>query len=138
MPTTQRRHDGAGHHLNPSRVLVVDDYRGAAIAVATYFSLDGLDARVAGGCGDALEVVRNWLPDVVLLDIFMPQRDGFETAHAMRQYLPASGMLIVAYTATDKELIEKNPYSVEFDGYARKGTPPDKLVSFVKELCHSH
>jgi two-component system, OmpR family, response regulator len=138
MPTTQHRHDGAGHHLNLSRVLVVDDYRGAAIAVATYFSLDGVDARVAGGCGDALEIVRNWHPDVVLLDILMPQRDGFETAHAMRQYSSAAGMLIVAYTGADKDVIERNPYSVEFDGYARKGTPPDKLVSFVKQLCVSH
>ena len=59
-----------------TRVLVVDDYRGATIATATYLSLDGMEARVAGGCGDALEAVINWLPDVVLLDVWMPQRDA--------------------------------------------------------------
>jgi hypothetical protein len=37
------------HGAGAPRVLVVDDYRGAAIATATYLSLDGMEARVAGG-----------------------------------------------------------------------------------------
>jgi two-component system OmpR family response regulator len=116
------------------RVLVVDDYRGAAIATATYLSLDGMEARVAGGCGDALETVRNWLPDVVLLDIWMPQRDGFETAEAIKHCAPAPGPFILAYTCADKQFVMANPASTNLDGYCRKGTSPSELALIVRSL----
>lgn len=117
-----------------TRVLVVDDYRGAAIATATYLSLDGMEARVAGGCGDALETIRNWLPDVVLLDIWMPQRDGFETAEAIRHCALVPGPFILAYTCADKRLVMANPASRSFDGYCRKGISPHELVFIVRSL----
>jgi PleD family two-component response regulator len=80
MLTSLMRNQCDTRRAGAPHVLVVDDYRGAAIATATYLSLDGMEARVAGGCGDALEIIKNWFPAVVLLDIWMPQRDGFETA----------------------------------------------------------
>jgi hypothetical protein len=60
MSTTHLDDQSEVRRLGASRVLVVDDYRGAAIATATYLSLDGIDARVVGGCGDALEAIKNW------------------------------------------------------------------------------
>ncbi|KAA1015229.1 response regulator [Paraburkholderia panacisoli] len=117
------------------RVLVIDDYRGAAIATATCLSLDGMQARVAGGCGDALETIRNWLPDVVLLDIWMPQRDGFETADAIKHCAPAPGPFILAYTCADRRFVMTNPASRGLDGYCRKGTSPSELALIVRSLC---
>ncbi|MFM0632199.1 response regulator [Paraburkholderia xenovorans] len=117
------------------RVLVVDDYRGAAIGTATYFSLDGMDARVAGGCGDALETIKNWFPDVVLLDIWMPQRDGFETAEAIKHCARAPGPFILAYTCADKRFVMANLASRSLDGYCRKGTSPSELALIVRRLC---
>lgn len=112
------------------RVLVVDDYRGAAIATATYLSPDGMEARVAGGCGDALETIKNWIPDVVLLDIWMPQRDGFETAEAIKHCAPAPSPFILAYTCADKRFVKANPASRSLDGYCRKGiSPPNVRIS---------
>jgi two-component system OmpR family response regulator len=70
-------------------VLVVDDNAEAAEALATYLSYEGVETRTAIGCGEALRCVRDWVPDVVVLDIMMPERDGFETAQALRTYLPA-------------------------------------------------
>lgn len=116
------------------RVLVVDDYRGAAIATATYLSLDGMETRVAGGCGDALETIKNWFPDVVLLDIWMPQRDGFETAEAIKRYAPAPPF-ILAYTCADKPFVMGNPAGRSLDGYCRKGTSPSELAVIVRSLC---
>lgn len=131
-PRNQGEARGAAATL---RVLIVDDYRGAAIATATYLALDGMEARVAGGCGDALETVRNWLPDVVLLDIWMPQRDGFETAGAIRHCALVPGPFILAYTCADKRFVMENPASRSLDGYCSKGTSPPELVSIVRSLC---
>jgi CheY-like chemotaxis protein len=93
-----------------------------------------MEARVVGGCGDALEAVKNWLPDVVLLDVWMPQRDGFETAEAIKRCAPAPGPFVVAYTCADETWVMGNPASKSFDGYCRKGTSPVELVLFVKSL----
>ncbi|OUL93724.1 hypothetical protein CA601_09680 [Paraburkholderia hospita] len=66
MSTTHPCNQSGVRRGGATRVLVVDDYRGAAIATATYLSLDGMEARVVGGCGDALEAVKNctgrWRP----------------------------------------------------------------------------
>jgi two-component system OmpR family response regulator len=125
---------GEARRVAATRVLVVDDYRGAAIATATYLALDGMEARVAGGCGDALETIRNWLPDVVLLDIWMPQRDGFETAEAIKNCALAPGPFILAYTCAEKRFVMANPASRSLDGYCRKGTSPPELVSIVRSV----
>ncbi|EIM95913.1 response regulator receiver protein [Paraburkholderia hospita] len=135
MSTTHLDDQSEVRRLGASRVLVVDDYRGAAIATATYLSLDGIDARVVGGCGDALEAIKNWLPDVVLLDVWMPQRDGFETAEAIQRCAPAPRPFVVAYTCADEEFVMANPASNCFDGYCRKGTSPSELVLIVKRAC---
>jgi CheY-like chemotaxis protein len=117
-----------------SRVLVVDDYRAAAIAVADYLSLSGFQTRVAGGCGDALEIIRNWVPDVILLDLMMPQRDGFTTARAIREYLPTSRTFICAYTGRDEVLITRCVEGSVFDGYFRKGASPPSLNLYLNGL----
>ncbi|MFP3647689.1 response regulator [Paraburkholderia sp. SIMBA_054] len=123
------------HGPGTLRVLVVDDYRGAAIGIATYLALDGIETRVAGGCGDALETIRFWLPDLVLLDIWMPQRDGFETAEAIRHCVPAPRPLVLAYTCAEEQFVMANAASESFDGYCPKGTSPPELVLIVKSLC---
>lgn len=120
-----------------SRVLVVDDYRAAAIALADYLSLFGIQTRVAGGCGEALEIIRNWIPDVVLLDLMMPQRDGFTTARAIRAYPSTSDVFICAYTGRDEVLITRSEEGSLFDGYVRKGASPPSLLSYLKHLQHT-
>lgn len=120
-----------------SRVLVVDDYQAAAIAVADYISLFGIQTRVAAGCGEALEIIRHWTPDVVLLDLIMPQRDGFTTARAIREYPSTSGTFICAYTARDEVLITRSEDRSLFDGYVRKGTSPPSLLSYLNHLQHN-
>lgn len=119
------------------RVLIVDDYRGAAVATAECLSLEGLQTRVAGGCAEALEIIRHWSPDVVLLDLMMPQRDGFATARAIRSNPNSAAMFICAYTSKDSEFVARSRQGALFDGYFRKGTSPDRLVTFLRSLCVS-
>lgn len=120
------------------RVLIVDDYRGAAVATAECLSLEGLRTRVAGGCAEALEIIRYWSPDVVLLDLMMPQRDGFATARAIRANPNSTTTFICAYTSKDGEFVARSREGVFFDGYFRKGASPDRLLSFLRCLCVSH
>jgi two-component system OmpR family response regulator len=121
-------------NANP-RVLVVDDNPGAAEALAAYLSLEGVEARTANGCSEALRCVKDWVPDVVVLDIMMPGRDGFETAQALRSYLPTPNLGIVAFTSLDDDHVrDKGKARHNFDGYCRKGTAPVALLALMQKL----
>jgi two-component system, OmpR family, response regulator len=114
---------------------VVDDNLGAAEALATYLSLEGVEARTASGCSEALRCVRDWVPDVVVLDIMMPGRDGFETAQALRSYLPTQNLGIVAFTSLDDDRVRESGHARHnFDGYCRKGTAPVALLALMQML----
>lgn len=117
------------------RVLVVDDNAGAAEALATYLSYEGVEARAACGCTEALRCVRDWVPDVVVLDIMMPGHDGYETASALRSYLPTSSLGIVAFTSLDEDHVkETGRERHNFDGYCQKGTAPSALLALMRKL----
>ena len=82
----------------------------------------GVDARTAIGCDEALRCVKDWVPDVVVLDIMMPERDGYETASALRDYLPTHSLGIVAFTSLDQDHVKETGRARHnFDGYCQKG-----------------
>jgi len=80
------------------RILVVDDNRDAAQALKLLLEGDGHDVRVASDGGAGLEAARQYKPDVALLDIGLPQMDGYELARRMREEPALGATLLVAVT----------------------------------------
>ena len=67
-----------------AKVLVVEDQRDLGELLAHNFRVEGLDARVAGDGNEAVRVAESWAPDLVILDLMLPGRDGFEVLRAIR------------------------------------------------------
>ncbi|HEY1230997.1 MAG TPA: ATP-binding protein, partial [Ramlibacter sp.] len=82
-------------HLAPASFLVVDDNRDAAETMAALLELDGHRVRLALDGPQALRLAEHEPPDVVLLDIGLPQMDGLEVARRMRQQPALSRTLII-------------------------------------------
>jgi DNA-binding response OmpR family regulator len=87
----------------PKRVFVVDDNRDAADTLGMYLSLEGYDVRVAYDGDEAIEEAHQFQPEVALLDIGLPGKDGYEIARAMRSERDDDVMLIAVtgYTSED-------------------------------------
>ena len=87
-------------------VLVIDDNHDTADAIALYFELSGHETRVAYRAAEALAIVDNWVPDVVLSDIGLPDMDGYELVRAFRKLERLQATTFVAITgyadATDR------------------------------------
>jgi len=66
------------------RVLVVDDEPSIADAIVTALQYEGVDAEPAGTGLEGLRRIREWLPDVVILDIMLPDISGIEVARQLR------------------------------------------------------
>ena len=67
-----------------SRCLVVDDHREGAEALGAFLAMLGLDARVVFSGRAAIELAHAFQPRMVVLDINMPDLDGFETAKRLK------------------------------------------------------
>ena len=79
------------------RVLIVEDYRDTANLVAIWVTSAGHTAQICNTAFAATEAMPDFCPDVVLLDIGLPDMDGWELAPLLRQ--ENSGLTIVAITA---------------------------------------
>jgi two-component system OmpR family response regulator len=119
------------------RILVVDDYPEAAEALASYLILEGIEAQVATGGAEALVLAQVWRPSVLILDIHMPEFDGFATAAALRNDARRTSIAIVAFTAVDASEMLRRATPGDFDGYCQKGVPPAMLLALVKSLLYA-
>lgn len=130
-PWTARRVPVNGARV---RVLVVDDNHMRPLALAAYLSLEDIESRAVFGGAEAIEMGRGWAPHVILMDISMPECDGFEAARALRRDPRAAGIAIVAHTASDEAEVRRHLTDGEFDGYLQKGWSLSQLVALVTTL----
>jgi CheY-like chemotaxis protein len=115
----------------PLQVLVVDDDQNTAAALAACLTLEGIECRVAFGGDEAIATATRWLPHIILMDISMPACNGFQAALALRQDPYTRGTAIIAHTAIDETELRRHVVDDEFDGYAQKGQPVNRLAAFI-------
>jgi two-component system, OmpR family, response regulator len=118
------------------RILVVDDNEASAEGLAAALDADGLDTRYVLSGVDALHVIDGWVPHVVVLDISMPEHDGFATARVLRRISPTRDAGIIAFTALGEDYVRTKGVRAGFDGYCQKGNAPHALVRLIKRLVH--
>jgi two-component system, OmpR family, response regulator len=94
----------------------------------------GMTARAVFGGLQGIAVAIDWIPDVVLLDISMPDVDGFAVASALRADWRTEKIIILAYTAHDESDVSRKASNVEFDGYCQKGQAVEPLVEMLEQL----
>ncbi|MGI4861766.1 MAG: response regulator [Janthinobacterium lividum] len=114
-----------------TRVLIVDDYEPAAEALATALGYEGFDTRFAFSGIEALGTIDAWVPHVIVLDINMPEHDGFETASIMRRLTATRNLGIIAFTALSDVEIEPRAHLCGFDAYCQKGSPLQQLIELI-------
>ena len=99
------------------RVLVVEDEPVLAGVVGNYLSTAGFEVRLCGDGGTAVELVRAWVPDVVVLDLGFPVLDGVEVCRQLRTF---SDCYVVMLTARSDEVDKLVGLSVGPDDYLTK------------------
>ncbi len=115
----------------PSRVLVVDDDPRILSMMRRVLQLDGYEVELAADGDEALEAMRHQAADLVILDLMLPGRDGFEVCRALRQ---ESGVPILMLTARDEALDKVTGLDSGADDYVVKPFNPDELLARVRAL----
>jgi DNA-binding response OmpR family regulator len=113
------------------RVLVVDDEPRMIGFIRMNLELEGYQVLEAHNGVEALEIIRTQLPDLVLLDVMMPEPDGFETLRMLREF---STIPVIMLTAKGEE--DDKVYGLELgaDDYVTKPFSPRELASRIRAV----
>jgi signal transduction histidine kinase/CheY-like chemotaxis protein len=113
------------------RVLVVDDNEDAAETLAMTLELHGCDVRTAATAGRALEMLPGFAPAVALLDIGLPDMNGYELARRVRQLPSGAGMTLIATTGWGQQKDRERAFAAGFDRHLTKPIDFDLLRSYL-------
>ncbi|HEY1227636.1 MAG TPA: ATP-binding protein, partial [Ramlibacter sp.] len=111
-----------------SRVLVVDDNEDAAVTLADVLTRHGHETRVATSGRKAIELARALVPDVIVLDIGLPDLSGVEVARTLRADPAMSECVIIAVTGWGQEEDRRRTQAVGVDHHLVKPVSPDMLL----------
>jgi len=113
------------------RILVVDDERRMVGFIRLNLEQDGFEVIEAYNGTEALERLRDSLPDLILLDVMMPDIDGFEVLRMIREI---SQVPVIMLTAKGEEDDKVKGLELGADDYVTKPFSPRELVSRVKAV----
>jgi PAS domain S-box-containing protein len=109
------------------RVLVVDDNRDSADTMVNVLELLGHEARAAYGGEQALRVVDQFHPQVVLLDLNMPGTDGFSVMRRLRERTPSMPVYIAAMTGYGQKTDRESTLAAGFQAHLTKPVDVEQL-----------
>ncbi|RLT46818.1 MAG: DNA-binding response regulator [Chloroflexi bacterium] len=124
MPKTDKPRDSR-------RILVVDDEPRMTRFIRMNLDLEGFSVHEAFDGKEALDRVREVLPDLVILDVMMPKLDGFQTLQMMRE---VSSVPVIMLTARASEDDRVRGLELGADDYITKPFSPRELVSRVRAV----
>jgi PAS domain S-box-containing protein len=120
--------------LSKLKILIVDDNVDLVQSQAQVLALTGHEVATATSGREAVGVAERFQPDVVLLDLAMPDVDGFGAARALRRSPRGPHMTIIAQTGYGHSAIARDVAAAGFDGYIRKGADGSSVMAMVHAL----
>jgi DNA-binding response OmpR family regulator len=118
-----------------SRVLIADDEPNIVTALEFLMKQQGYETRVARDGDEALAEVESFRPDLVLLDVMLPRRNGFEVCQKLR----ADGwdLRIVMLTAKGRDIEIEKGLALGADAYVTKPFSTGELVERVAGMLEA-
>ncbi|MCG7897735.1 MAG: response regulator [Candidatus Thiodiazotropha weberae] len=115
-------------------ILVVDDEPNIVLSLEFLMKKAGYNVTTANNGVDALNSIKQQRPDLVLLDVMMPQMDGYEVCQAVRGDPELSSVRIIMLTARGRDVERDKGMALGADDYVTKPFATQELVEKVKSL----
>lgn len=121
----------------PQRILAVDDDKNILRLVQANLERQGYQVVTAVDGKDALQKVDEERPDLIVLDVVMPQMDGFEVLQTLRRNPATRDIPVIMLTGRAEEADVFRGWQSGADMYLTKPFNPLELISFVKRIFKS-
>lgn len=122
--------------VRTARILIVDDLPDIAEIFAYLFRHFGYESRIASDGLQAIAIAEEFRPGFVLLDLGLPNINGFETAKRIRNEAWSRGMVLIALSGHWSKEYQRFAQEVGFDRYLCKPMPVKDIVALIEELSH--
>jgi DNA-binding response OmpR family regulator len=119
------------------KILIVDDEPNIVMSLEYTFKKQNFDVFIARDGQEALEILKNQLPDVIILDVMMPLVDGFETIQLIKKNEKLNHCKVIFLSAKNKESDIQKGLSLGADAYLTKPFSLKKVVEQVTELLEN-
>jgi len=120
--------------MNRKKILLIDDEQDILEIISYNLEKEGYQVFTAGNGNEGIEKAKEILPDLILLDVMMPEKDGIETCQDLRKIKELQRTLIVFLSARSEEFSQLAGYQAGANDYIVKLIKPKILVSKVAAL----
>jgi len=118
----------------PAKVLVADDEPNIALSLEFLMQQAGFGVRIAADGEAALAAMAEDRPDLVVLDVMLPKRDGYEVCRAIRAEPRWAGVRVLMLTAKGRDSERETGLALGADAYITKPFSNRDVVERVKQL----
>jgi DNA-binding response OmpR family regulator len=118
----------------PRSVLVVDDEPNIVLSLEFIMKQAGYRVRVARDGEEALGAVADAPPDLILLDVMMPKRDGYDVCQTIRANPDWNGVRIIMLTAKGRDIEREKGMALGADDYITKPFSTREVIARVREF----
>ncbi len=129
-------HESRSAQISREKPLVVlaDDDKMTELLVSSMLKSSGIQCKVVSDGSEALEIVRKFKPDILLLDVSMPKMDGFQVLSAIKNDPSTMGVYVVMLTASGAEDDVVRGFSLGAEDYIIKPFHPHEMIARLKRL----
>ncbi|AZI23314.1 DNA-binding response regulator [Chryseobacterium taklimakanense] len=120
--------------MNPKKILLIDDEQDILEILSYNLEKEGYQVFTADNGNDGIEKAKEILPDLILLDVMMPEKDGIETCQDLRKVKELQKTLIVFLSARGEEFSQLAGYQAGANDYVVKVIKPKILISKINAL----
>ncbi|MFM7122567.1 MAG: response regulator transcription factor [Fluviibacter sp.] len=116
------------------KILIVDDEPNIVMSIEFLLKKEGFTTETAGDGDVALDKVRSFVPDLMLLDVMMPKKSGFEVCEILRADSSVRQPRIIMLTAKGRETEQAKGLALGADAYMLKPFSTKDLVAKIREI----
>lgn len=116
------------------KILAVDDEPNILMSIEFILEMEGYEVHLARDGEEALEVAERARPDLILLDVNMPRKDGYEVCRILREREDMAGTKVIMLTAKGQTLEKKKGLEVGADEYVTKPFSAEDLLKKIRTM----
>jgi len=118
------------------KILIIDDEPTLVLMITKRLESSGFQVISAGSGAEGLNKAREEKPDLILLDVMMPEMDGFEVLKTLRQTPETSEISVVIFTAGANPKWQEKAVTLKADDFVNKMMPFEDLLQKLRMLLY--
>ncbi|MGE5386438.1 MAG: response regulator transcription factor [Betaproteobacteria bacterium] len=123
--------------MTTKKILIADDEPNIVVSLEFVLSREGFEVVVARDGEEALAQAASFRPDVILLDVMMPRKSGFEVCEALRADPALAQLVIIMLTAKGRDTEVARGLAIGADAYVTKPFSNKELLARINTLLES-